>query len=88
MFIRSIIGIDRQLAIAKFNELRSAASLNSRQEKYLKTIINYVCENGDISKDTIINESPFDGYDWVETFGANTMYVGQYVENLHRVISV
>jgi DNA gyrase/topoisomerase IV subunit A len=63
IFIRSIIGIDRQLAIAKFNELISAASLNSQQEEYLKTIINYVCENGDISRETITNVAPFDGFD-------------------------
>lgn len=86
IFIRSIIGIDRQLAIARFNELISAASLNSQQEEYLKTIINYVCENGDISRETITNVAPFDGFDWLDTFGTNTMFVAQYVDNLHSII--
>ena len=86
VFIRSIIGIDRQMAIARFNELISAASLNSQQEEYLKTIINYVCENGDISRETITNVAPFDGFDWIDAFGTNTMFVAQYVDNLHNIV--
>ena len=86
VFIRSIIGVDRGLAMKKFTDFISNANLNSQQEEYLKTIINYVCENGDISRKTLINVSPFDGYDLVDTFGANAMYVGQYVDALHSII--
>lgn len=86
VFIRSIIGVDRGLAMKKFTDFISNANLNSQQEEYLKTIINYVCENGDISRKTLINVSPFDGYDLVDTFGANAMYVGKYVDDLHSII--
>ena len=86
VFIRSIIGVDRGIAMKKFTDFISNANLNSQQEEYLKTIINYVCENGDISRKTLINVSPFDGYDLVDTFGANAMYVGQYVDKLHSII--
>lgn len=86
VFIRSIIGVDRGIAMIKFTDFISNANLNSQQEEYLKTIVNYVCENGDISRTTLINVSPFDNYDLVDTFGTNAICVGQYVDALHSVI--
>ena len=85
-FIRSIIGVDRGIALRKFTDFISNADLNSQQEEYLKTIINYVCENGDISRGTLINVSPFDGYNLIDTFGTNAKFVGEYVDVLHSVI--
>ena len=86
VFIRSIIGIDRGVAMKKFTDFISNANLNSQQEEFLKSIINYVCENGDISKKALIEESPFDDYGLVDTFGANAMFVGQYVDSLHSIV--
>lgn len=45
-FIRSIIGIDRAVALQMFTQFISNNDLNSQQEEYLKAIINYVSENG------------------------------------------
>lgn len=86
-FIRSIIGIDRAVALQMFTQFISDNNLNSQQEEYLKTIINYVCENGDIKVDTLINDSPFNDYDIVDVWGGNAMYVGKFVERLHTVIT-
>ena len=86
-FIRSIIGVDRIVALNLFTQFISDNNLNSQQEEYLKTIINYVCENGDIEIGTIINESPFNDYDIVDVWGSNTQCVGKYIERLHTVIT-
>lgn len=85
-FIRSIIGINRDVAIRKFTTLISDSNLNSMQEEYLKTILNYVCENGDIITETFGNK-PFVDFEWYDAFGEKLNKLTQYVENLHRVIT-
>ncbi len=86
VFIRSIIGVDRNLAVEKFSQFLSDNTLNSQQHEYLKTIINYVCENGDITREVIANDSPFDGFDWGKVFGVNVNVIPMYVDVLHGVI--
>lgn len=86
-FIRSIIGVDRAVALKMFSQFISGNDLNSQQEEYLKTIINYVCENGDIKVDTLINDSPFNDYDIIDVWGGNAQSVGKYIERLHSAIT-
>ena len=87
-FIRSQLGVDRKVAMEKFSEFLSGTTLNSMQEEYLKTIITYVCENGDITKETLLDaDSPFSEFNWIAVFQTSAMYIGKYVENLHSVIT-
>lgn len=86
VFIRSIVGLDKQAAEKRFSQFLSNNQLNSQQQEYLKTIINYVNENGDITTDVLINESPFDSYDWQEIFGDNVAFISQYINTLHSAI--
>lgn len=86
VFIRSIVGIDRKIAVERFGQFLTDNGLNSEQQEYLKTILDYVCENGDITTDVIINKSPFDNFDWQSVFGDNLTFVGQYVNVIHNVI--
>lgn len=86
VFIRSLIGVDRKVAVEKFSEFLSGNQLNSQQQEYLKTIINYVCENGDITPKVIIEEPPFDNFDWVNVFGANAIGIRKYVEKIHEIV--
>ena len=87
-FIRSQVGIDRTIAVQKFSEFLSGHVLNSEQEEYLKAIITYVCQNGDIERSTLINEPPLNGYDWIETFGQHFVSVRDFVDKLHNTIVV
>lgn len=86
-FIRAQIGVDRTLAVEKFSEFISDNNLNSTQEEYLKTIISYVCENGDISPTILMNESPFSDFSWNDVFGENLIFVAKYVNEIHNVIA-
>ena len=70
-----------------FSQFISDNDLNFQQEEYLKTIINYVCENGDIEVNTIINDSPFDNYDLSDIWGLNAQLIGKYIERVHAVIT-
>ena len=64
----------------------TCTALNPDQEEYLKTIISYVCENGDITSNDLINVEPFSGYDWLGVFGPQAQGVGKFVGYLHNVI--
>lgn len=84
--IRSMMGVDRAVALRKFSEFLSGTSLNSAQEEFLSEIISYVCANGDISKETIVNESPFD--ERLDLFSENMRQLANCVECIHEVITI
>ncbi|MCQ2256707.1 MAG: DEAD/DEAH box helicase family protein [Bacteroidaceae bacterium] len=86
IFIRSMIGVDRIVALQMFSKFLSDNTLNSMQEEYIKTIISYVCENGDITTQNLIEDAPFCDYDWVETFGEKLISVRNYVNEIHEVV--
>ena len=86
MFIRSLIGVDRKVAVARFSDFLSGAKLNSDQEEYLATIINYVCVNGDITVETVVNDDPFADY-LHSIFGEYQVPLAQYINNIHGVIN-
>ena len=46
-----------------------------------------VCQNGDITRETIIKETPFDSYDWSAVFDDRVSYIPKYVDDLHDAIS-
>lgn len=85
-FIRAQVGVDRQVALDKFSQFLSGAVLNAAQEDYIKSIITYVCKNGDITVDTLVNEAPFDQYKWKLVFGEDRGKVGKYVNSIHDCI--
>lgn len=85
-FIRSIVGIDREKALQQYGKFLTDTVLNPEQEEYLGTIISYVCENGDITGNTMVNERPFVDFQWQQVFGSGLMNVSKFVNNLHDVI--
>lgn len=86
IFIRSLVGVDRDVALDKFSKFIDVNTLNSDQLEYLKTIIDYVSANGDIDGSIITNNQPFNEFDWLEVYGNNLAYVGRYVSELHDAI--
>ena len=87
-FIRSQIGVDRHIAMERFSQFLSDATLNSLQEEYIKSIITYVCDNGDITPNTLMEEEPFAQYEWIDTFGKNFIAVRNYVNEIHDLVRV
>jgi type I restriction enzyme R subunit len=87
-FIRSQIGVDRHIAMQRFSQFLSDTTLNSLQEEYIKSIITYVCDNGDITPNTLMEEEPFAQYEWIDTFGKNFVAVRNYVNELHSIVRV
>lgn len=85
IFIRSIIGIDRKLAMKRFSDFISGAELNSEQEEFLTTIVSYVCANGDITTDVVVNESPFE--ERLDIFNDYMDQLAKYINNIHKVVN-
>ena len=85
IFIRSILGIDRKNAVRMFSEFISGNELNAEQEDFLNTIIAYVCENGDITKEIVVNEAPFD--ERLSVFTAYMLPLAKYIDTIHKVIT-
>ena len=85
IFIRSMVGVDRKNAVRRFSEFISGHELNTEQEEFLMTIIAYVCENGDITKEIVVNESPFD--EQLSVFTPYMIPLAKYIDNIHNVIT-
>lgn len=83
-FIRSMMGIDREEAVKLFGDFITGAQLNSDQEDFLKTIVNYVCQNGDIDRETVVNEFPFN--ERLSVFQDYMLPLRDYIDRLHDVI--
>ena len=86
-FIRTLNGIDRQRALKLFTEFIQTNTLTSEQEEYLKSILDYVCQNGDIEKKQLI-KSPFTEFDPIQIFGGKFPKVAEFVTHIHESISV
>ncbi len=85
VFIRSMVGVDRKNAIRCFSKFISGSELNAEQEDFLMTVIAYVCENGDITKETLVNEPPFD--ERLSVFDSYMLPLAKYIDNIHSVIT-
>ena len=83
VFIRSIVGIEQSVINEKFGDFLNDNVLNSAQQEFVKAIIDYVRENGDIVAEDLIEKAPFDSYDILSLFGNNITYVTQMVNKIH-----
>ncbi len=87
IFIRSLVGIERETALQKFSQFIDTNSLNSVQLEYLKSILDYVSVNGDINSQILTNKEPFTEFDWLKVYGQNTVKIRQFVEDIHGVVT-
>ena len=83
-FIRSIIGIDQEVAFERYRELIHGAELTRMQEEYLRNLIRYVCENGDI-RTKLLQSPPFNSFTSIFKQGYNTLI--EYIKLISAVIA-
>lgn len=62
LFIRSLVGLDREAAKTAFAEFHKDKTLNSSQIEFIDMIINYLTERG-IMEPRLLYESPFTDMD-------------------------
>ena len=85
-FIRSMTHVDYTVAIQKFQDLIQVEELTSTQMEYLRSIIAYVSQYGDIETQKISQTEPFRHFDWIGAFGDKASHVVSYISDLHKVI--
>ena len=86
VFVRSIVGINQEAINAKLGQFINDSSLNSHQQEFLKVIVNFVKENGDITVDDLINTEPFESIELDYLFSDNLDSVIKTVSVLHESI--
>jgi len=87
-FIRSIVGIEQVAINSKFSEYLNSNELTSKQQEFVKSIINYVQQNGDITNQDLVEKSPFSDYDVVGLFNDKIDVLIKVIYNLHESIVV
>ena len=88
VFVRSLVGLSQEAINEKFGEFLTGNLLNAQQQEFVKSIINYVRENGDISREDLIEKSPFDNFDIITLFGENIQAVLNIVNTIHGSVTV
>ena len=88
VFVRSLIGLSQEAVNEKFGEYLNGNTFNSTQQEFVRAIINYVRENGDISREDLVEKSPFDNYDILTLFGENISSIIDIVGILHNSVNV
>jgi len=88
VFIRSIVGIEQEAINQKFAEYLNTNILSSKQQEFVKSIINYVQQNGDITKQDLVEKSPFSDFDVAGLFNDKIDVLLNVINNLHESILV
>ena len=88
VFVRSLIGLSQEAVNEKFGQYLAGNMLNSKQQEFVKTIINYVRVNGDVELSDLVNNEPFRNYDLHGLFGTNLPKVVSIVSLLHDAVSM
>ena len=67
-FVRSLVDIDEDAVQEKFGEFLSGGTLNHEQQEFVREIIDYLRENGEVTPDDLTNDEPFANYDITNLF--------------------
>lgn len=88
VFIRSIVGIEQEAINKKFSKYLNTNVLSAKQQEFVKSIISYVQQNGDITKQDLVDKSPFSDFDVVGLFDDKIDVLVRVIDNLHESILV
>ena len=86
VFIRSLVGLEQSAINEKFGAFLSGNVLNPQQQEFVKTIIDYVRENGNIELTDLANTSPFNEYSIVDIFGDNIEILQTIVNTFNNAV--
>lgn len=88
VFIRSIVGIEQEAINQKFSKYLNTNRLSAKQQDFVKSIISYVQQNGDISKQDLVDKSPFNDYDVVGLFEDKVEVLLSVLDDLHDSVVI
>lgn len=85
-FLRVQVGIADEAIQTKFGTLLDDPALQQAHRIYLRQIIGYARENGDVTFLTLQQVSPFSDVDVVQLFGPKISLIKQLVNGLHKPV--
>lgn len=85
-FVRTIVGLEVEAVEKLLNEYLSKYNFNSKQQDFLRTIVSYVLQNGDITISDLFNHKPFMSTDYTKLFNGDTMPVYNLINTLHSAV--
>ena len=86
VFVRSLIGLDQNAVNQKFGEFLYSNELTASQQVFVKSIMDYVRENGNISKEDLFRD-PFADYNVADLFGKKLPVVIEIINPMQRVVA-
>ena len=87
VFIRSLVGLEQSAINEKFGEFLSGNILNPEQQEFVKNIIDYVQENGNIELSDILHTEPFSNFDISSLFGEHVGVVKYVINTMNECVA-
>ena len=86
-FVRSIVGLDQEAVNEKFGQYLTGTVFNSSQQEFIKMVINYVRENGEITRNDLVNSYPFKFMQPVQLFGDKLPLLLDVIAKLEQLVA-
>ena len=85
-FVRSLVGLDQAAVNEKFGQYLTGTVFNSNQQEFVKMVINYVRENGEITCKDLANSYPFRLLNAVQLFGEKMPILLDVITRLEKLL--
>ena len=85
-FVRSLVGLDQAAVNEKFGQYLTGTVFNSNQQEFVKMVINYVRENGEITRSDLVNSYPFRFLQPMQLFGDKMPILLNVIAELEKLI--
>ena len=86
-FLRKRVGISNEALDLRFGSFLNSETLNDQQLEYMRQVIAYARENGDVTSTDLLSESPFRDVNLSTFFGQDKMaYLKQLINGLHKPV--
>ena len=77
--------IDEDAVQEKFGEFLSGGTLNADQQEFVRAIIDYLRENGEVTADDLTNDEPFVNYDIGSLFADRIAKLQEIIARLKAI---
>lgn len=85
-FVRSLTGLDQEAVNEKFGQYLTGNVFDAKQQEFVKVVIGYVRENGEITRDDLVNAFPFNLMHPVQLFGDKLPLLLDVITTLEQLI--